>query len=289
MKKTNLTGKTIFGKQVMSTVSVMIVLLILGLFAAFAVGATRFSDALRSRMGFTVVMSDDVKDETVQSMRQLFEAAPYASTVTYTSAAETLAQWERDNGENVIDVLGVNPFGAQLEVTVKPEWAVRDSILSIASRVEALEGVDEVSTTTQIVDVINRVVDTLTMIFIPLALALLLVSGVLINNTVRLTVYSSRFLIHTMKLVGATGAFIRRPFIRTAILNGVLAGIVADALLAAAVWGVGRASADVALFVNWLSLWWVFPALILLGIAICGTAAAMAANKYLRLGYDEMF
>lgn len=288
-KKVNLTGKSIFGKQLMATVSVMIVLLILGLFACIAVGARNFSDTLKSRMGFTVVMNDDVPSEKLASMEQLFRSAPYVGSVQFTSADETLAAWERDNGENVMEVLGVNPFGAQFEVSVTPEYAVSDSLEILATRLQTVDGVDEVSTTTRVVDVVNNVVDILSMIFLPLAFALLIVSGVLINNTVRLTVYSSRFLIHTMKLVGATGGFIRRPFIRTGIVNGVMAGIVACILLALVIVAVHRASPQVALFVSWPAVALLFPSMILLGVVICGISAALATNKYLKLDYDDMF
>ena len=173
----------------MATVSVMIVLLILGLFACIAVGARNFSDTLKSRMGFTVLMNDDVPSEKLASMEQLFRSAPYVGSVQFTSADETLAAWERDNGENVMEVLGVNPFGAQFEVSVTPEYAVSDSLEILATRLQTVDGVDEVSTTTRVVDVVNNVVDILSMIFLPLAFALLIGSGVLINNTVRLTVY----------------------------------------------------------------------------------------------------
>lgn len=289
MKKNNLSGKSIFGKQLMATVSVTIVLLILGIFGLLSVGANSFTDSIKSRMGFTVVMSDDVNEKILSSMMEMFKSAPYTNTVTFTSADETLANWERDNGENVMEVLGVNPFGAQYEITVKPEYATSDSIVSITDRITNLEGVDEISTTTQVVDVLNNAVDILSMIFIPLALALLLVSGVLINNTVRLTVYSSRFLIHTMRLVGATGSFIRRPFIRTSVINGIVAGIFAGILLALMVWGLHSVAPDIAPFTPWDRLWWIFPAMVLLGIAICSISATLATNKYLRQQYDDMF
>lgn len=289
MKKVNLTGKSIFGKQLMATVSVMIVLLILGIFACIAVGARNFSDTLKSRMGFTVVMNDDVSDEQLASVKRLLSGARYVNEVTFTSADETLAAWERDNGEDVMAVLGVNPFGAQFEVTVVPEYAVSDSLDMITGRLSALDGIDEVSTTTRVVDVVNNVVDILSMVFLPLALALLVVSGVLINNTIRLTVYSSRFLIHTMKLVGATAAFIRRPFIRTGIVNGVVAGLVSGVLLWMLIVAVHRASGQLAQILTWTGVAWVFPAMLLTGIVICGVAAALATNKYLRLDYDEMF
>ncbi|MDE6448576.1 MAG: permease-like cell division protein FtsX [Muribaculaceae bacterium] len=289
MKKNNLSGKTIFGKQLMATVSVMIVLLILGLFAAFAIGAGQFSKSLKSRMGFTIVMNDDVSEKTLESMQKMLSSAPFVGSVTFTSADEALANWEKENGEDIMAVLGANPFGAQYEITVTSDYALSDSLETIKTRIGGIQGVDEVSTTTEVVDVINRLVNIITMISLALAMALLLVSGVLITNTIRLTVYSSRFLIHTMKLVGATGAFIRRPFIRTGIINGVVAGVIASVILALIIAGIHSASADIAAFTSWASMSWVFPAMVLLGVAICGIAAALATNKYLRLGYDEMF
>lgn len=289
MKKVSLTGKSIFGKQLMATVSVMIVLLILGIFACIAIGAHTFSDSLRSRMGFTVVMSDDVSADQLSSVQRLLSGAPYVNDVKYTSADETLAAWERDNGEDVMTVLGVNPFGAQFEVTVVPQYAVSDSLDVLTTRLQAIDGIDEISTTTRVVDVVNNVVDILSMVFLPLALALLVVSGVLINNTIRLTVYSSRFLIHTMKLVGATGAFIRRPFIRTGVINGIVAGLASGLILWLLITAVHRSSAQLSQILTWLDVAWVFPAMLLTGVVICGVAAALATNKYLRLDYDEMF
>ena len=289
MKKKNLTGKTIFGKQLMATVSVMIVLLILGIFAVLAVGAGRFSDSLKSRVGFTVIMSDNVTEEDLTAMQAMLTKAPYTNEVTFKSADEIRADWERDNGEDIIEVLGANPFGAEYNVTVDAAHAVSDSIDVIAKHIGAIQGVEEVSTTTRVVDGINNFINIVTMIFVPLALALLLVSCVLINNTVRLTVYSSRFLIHTMKLVGATGAFIRRPFIRTGIVAGIVAGVLAGVLLALVIHAVQSALPDIASYTEWSSLAWIFVAMIALGVAICGISAALATNKYLRLDYDDMF
>lgn len=273
----------------MATVSVMIVLLILGIFATVAIVAGSFSDSLKSRVGFTVIMSDNVTDDDLTAMQTMLTGAPYTNEVTFKSADEIRADWERDNGEDIIEVLGANPFGAEYNVTVNADHAVSDSIDAIAGRIAAVAGVEEVSTTTRVVDGINNFINVVTMIFVPLSLALLLVSCVLINNTVRLTVYSSRFLIHTMKLVGATGAFIRRPFIRTGIVNGIVAGLLAGGLLALVVSATESAIPDIAAYIEWGRLAWVFIAMTALGIAICGISAALSTNKYLRLDYDDMF
>ena len=278
-----------FGKQIMSTVSVTIVLLILGVFAVLAISAEQFTDTLKSRMGFTVVMNDAVSDNTIRSVEALLAKAPYVNSLKFTTAQETMEAWERDNGENIMDVLGVNPFGAEFEVTVTPPYANSDSLAMITDRLRNIKGIDEVSTTSHVVEGINRIMHFISVIFIPLAIALLLVSAVLINNTVRLTVYASRFLIHTMRLVGATGDFIRRPFIRTGILNGFVAGIAASLILWAGLEGLRSAVPEMVTFASWSSLAWLFPAMIAAGIMICGISAALATNKYLKIKYDDLF
>ncbi|MDE6086170.1 MAG: permease-like cell division protein FtsX, partial [Muribaculaceae bacterium] len=202
MKNNSLSKSSMFGKQIMSTVSVTIVLLILGVFAVIAISADQFTDTLKSRMGFTVVMNDAISENTIKKVEATLAQAPYVNSMKFTSAQETMEAWERDNGENVVDILGVNPFGAEFEVTVTGPYANSDSLTMITSRLRALEGIDEISTTTHVVEGINRIMHFISVVFIPLAIALLLVSAVLINNTVRLTVYASRFLIHTMRLVG---------------------------------------------------------------------------------------
>lgn len=278
-----------FGKQFMSTVSVMIVLLILGVFGVIAACADEFSNSLKSRMGFTVVMSDVATEGSIKNVESQLARSTFVNKMKFTSTQEIMEAWERDNGENVMDVLGVNPFGAEFEVTVNPGYANRDSLTSVVNRLKTLEGVEEVSTTTHVVDGINRIMHILSVVLLPLAIALLLVSAVLINNTIRLTVYSSRFLIHTMRLVGATGDFIRRPFIRSGIINGLVAGIVSSLLLWLAIEAICSVIPDLKNYAPLGVIAWIFPAMIVGGILICGIAAAMATNKYLRLNYDDMF
>lgn len=289
MKKKNLSGKSIFGKNLMATVSVMIVLLILGIFAVVAGGASAFSDTLRSRMGFTVVMSDTATPDDIDNMQRYLQVAQIAASSTYTSADEVMARWDRENGENLIEVFGVNPLGAEFDVTVNAPYACGDSLLALAPKLSAMAGVSDVATTAEVVDVIDNVLDILTMVFLPLAAALIVVSFVLINNTVRLSVHSSRFLIHTMKLVGATGSFIRRPFVHTGLISGLVAGVGASIVLCGMMLMVHRAAPDLEAYTSLVSLAWVFPAMIVTGIVICSIAATLAANKYLSLDYDEMF
>lgn len=130
---------------------------------------------------------------------------------------------------------------------------------------------------------------SLALVLFVVAGALLLISFVLINNTVRLTVYARRFTIHTMKLVGATAGFIRRPFIWSSVINGVIAGIISIVVLGGLLFYLGTIDPEVLRVVDWRPAAMLFSGLFLAGILICALAAFFAANKYLRLGYDNMF
>ena len=139
------------------------------------------------------------------------------------------------------------------------------------------------------VDSINHNIKSIALILTIVAAALLFISFALLNNTVRLTVYSRRFLIHTMKLVGATGGFIRRPIINSNMLSGLVAAIIADLLLAGALFYLHSADKVIAAALPWEEAAWVFAGIIVIGIAICSIASLFATNKYLRSDYDDMF
>jgi cell division transport system permease protein len=139
------------------------------------------------------------------------------------------------------------------------------------------------------VDAINDNIQSIAFILTIVAATLLFISFALINNTVRLTVFSRRFTIHTMKLVGASASFIRKPFVLSNITSGIVAGLIADVILAGALFYFHSADPAVAIAVPWELAGLVFTGIVLLGMIICALAATIATNKYLRLSYDDMF
>ncbi|WP_370455709.1 cell division protein FtsX, partial [uncultured Muribaculum sp.] len=142
---------------------------------------------------------------------------------------------------------------------------------------------------TELVDSINRNINSVSLILIIITCALLFISFALINNTVRLTVYSRRFIIHTMKLVGATGSFIRRPFINANVVSGIVSALIASAILAGTLYYLQGIDSGIASAITWPQAACVFAGILIIGIIICAVAALFATNKYLRLDYDDMF
>lgn len=275
--------------RVTSTISVTLVLFILGLVAAINIAFGTLDRELKEKMGFTVVLRDSVPSEDVGKFRQLCASAPYISEYKFLSSEDVLKEEAGTDGPALVEMLGVNPYSPMFDIRVRKDWANVDSIAMLVSQWSSYEGVDDVSVNTDMVENLTRNARLFTTVMLVIAAALLLISFVLINNTVRLTVYSRRFIIHTMKLVGATPGFIRRPFIISNLIQGIVAGVIASGLLAILV-GWGK-SWDESLnpLLTWEASGCVFVAILILGMVICSLAAFFATNRYLRANYDDMF
>lgn len=287
LRPNNISG---LGDRLTSTISVMLVLFILGLVAVINISFSGVERQIKEKMGFTVVLRDSIPQTIVDNLQARLTKAAYVSSFTYLSAEEVMAEQAKDEKENIVDILGVNPYAPMLDVRVKSQYANVDSLNAIAGQWRADKAnVEEVSLNTEMIGSLNRNAHLINTILGVIAVALLLISFVLINNTVRLGVYARRFLIHTMKLVGATGAFIRRPFIIANIIQGVVAALIASALLGGLiVWAQGF-DQGLASVLPWGAIAIVMTGMVICGIIICALAAVLATNRYLRGTYDEMF
>lgn len=286
IKRSRIAG---WGDYVTSTISVSLVLFILGLVGFVNISFSGINRQLKEKMGFTVVLADSVAPATIDSLKLVCDNAPYVSSYRYLSAEDVMAEETSGEGADLVELLGVNPYAAMFEIKVGAAYADVDSISSIMAQWQQLTSVDETTANTEMIANINRNAGLINTILAIMAAALLLISFVLINNTVRLTVYSRRFLIHTMKLVGATGGFIRRPFLMVNAVQGVVAGVLASGFLALFVGWTRSLDMGIELLVTWNVAFCEFGLLVVLGVAICVLAAIMATNRYLRKNYDEMF
>ena len=278
-----------FQSNFTSTISVALVLLLLGIIAFLGILANTFSKELKENIGFSVVLQSETTPEQVAAMDKMWKASPYVSDVKFISKEAALQNWQAETGENLVELFGVNPLNAEYEVYVKAEYANLDSLQVIERQLKTITFVDEIAMHKSEVDAANRNISNVALVLFVIAVLLMLISFVLINNTVRLTVYSRRFLIHTMKLVGAKPGFIRRPFVISNMLNGLIAAFVSMLFLLGVY--LFLQSIDEALVVSFsaLEIVAVFAGLIVLGVLICGLAAFLAADKYIRLSYDDLF
>ncbi|WP_302984756.1 ABC transporter permease [uncultured Muribaculum sp.] len=289
MVKKSHNGISIISAQLTSTVSVMLVLLLLGIIALMGIAANSVKQSIQESMGFNIVLADSIPQSHLNNIKQLCSASPAIASQRYVSSTDALAQWQQQTGDDLMEILEVNPFSSEIEIKVKSQYANTDSIEKISAPIKVMPGVSEITVPTQMVDSINQSLRSLALVLTAVSALLLLISFVLINNTVHLAIYARRFTIHTMKLVGATAGFIRKPFITSNILCGIIAALAADAILAAIVAYAHTISTEISRAVSWVHATWVFVVILIAGIIITGTAAFFSTNKYLRSDYNDMF
>ena len=281
----------IINARVTATISVSLVLLILGIAAFTALVTGEITRNIKENLGYDVSMAEDIDQAEVERILNIISKSPANRSASVHTPEDAAKEWEAEMGENVIELCDVNPFPTIIEVKVKEKYASVDSMAKIADYLRRDRAIDSINMNSDVIDSINANTKTLYLILSIIGVALLLISFVLINNTVHLTVYSRRFLIHTMKLVGATHAFIRRPFVKDSIVNGAVAGVIASGILSLLL--LYGPDSDIfyteKALISPLAAGLVFAALIVTGMIICAVASLFATNKYLNIEYDEMF
>lgn len=274
-----------------TVVSVTLVLLLAGIIALIWVGADVETRRLQERVELSVIMRDSVPAESVNNLLSEIQSRPYARNVTLISKQDALEQWKEDTGEDLMELFGVNPLTEEINFTIPSEYASASKIKEIASQLEKNPVVEAVSCPDdRMIDAMNENIARLTVILAVIAAIMLVISFVLINNTVHLTIYSRRFTIHTMQLVGATNGFIRRPIVLNNMLAGLIAGLVASAVVAIAlVCSQNAGLPDLADFIGWGAYGIIAAGMVILGMSLCALAALCSANIYLRKDYDGLF
>ena len=278
-----------FNANFTSIISVALVLLLLGLVALLGLGTNRLTQQIKENVGFDVIIKETANDQQINQLKQLWNRAPYISSVKYISKDDGLRMWEKETGENLIEIFGVNPLSAEFELRLKADYASMDSINKIVKGPEQNDAIESIQVPKDVVNSIDNNIRKVVIILSIIACLLMIISFALINNTVRLTVYSKRFIIHTMKLVGAKPGFIRRPFIVSNIINGIIAALISISILSGCVYYAYQFDAEMHTIISMEIVLMVFGLILVLGVLLCSVAALFAANKYIRLNYDALF
>lgn len=278
-----------FSANITPIISVSLVLLLLGIVAMLGIAANSLTDYVKENIGFDVVMKNDASQQEIDALKQMWTKAPYVASVKYISKEDALQSWEKETGENLMEVIGVNPLSSEFEVRVKPQYVSVDSLNRIEYALSQNKSIDSVKMHKDVVEKINSNVNSVVLVLGAVLVLLVIISFVLINNTVRLAVYSRRFIIYTMKLVGATPGFIRCPFVLTNVVNGLIASLVAMAMLCGLMYYVVEVNYDYANLIEVKHIVVVCAGLMVVGVLMCALAALLAANRFISLNYDELY
>ena len=276
--------------QITSTISVSLVLFILGIVALLGLIANNVTTSIKENIGFVTELDYEISQSDIDALNQQWDKAPYVASKKFISAEEVLQQELKLSDDDILKLLdGANPYPAEFEIKVKAEYANRDSLEKIEASLANTKGINKIHTNNAMVDDINVGVNNVILALLVIAIALILISFVLINNSVRLAIYSKRFTIHTMRLVGATNGFIRRPFVLNNVIHGFIASIIATLILGGILYYLHTIEYSFSQTITWIEAAYVFGSLAVLGIILCATAALFATNKYIRTSYDDMF
>ena len=274
---------------VTSSISTTLVLLLLGLVVFFVLGAHNLSVYVKENINFSILISDDMKESDILKLQKKLDKEPFVKATEYISKKQALREQTEAMGTDPQEFLGYNPFTASIEVKLHSDYANSDSIVKIEKKIKKNTNIQEVLYQKDLIDAVNDNIRNISLMLLGLAVILTFISFGLINNTIRLTIYSKRSLIHTMKLVGASWSFIRRPFLRRNFWIGVLSAVIADAVLwGAAYWLVSYEpelirviTPDVMLLVS--------VSVLIFGVLITWLCALLSINKYLKMKAGTLY
>lgn len=272
-----------------SCISMTLVLVLLGAVLLFMLTARNLSNQVRENITITMLMSDDISPAKLQEVKKMLSQTRYAKDIQYISKEKALEDMTQYMGSNPEEFLGYNPFTASLEVGLKADYANNDSIRWITTEMKRMPYVVDLSYQTEWVETINYMIEKVSIALLSLSGLLLIISIVLINNTLRLSVHSNRFLINTMKMVGASWSFIRRPFLWKSVALGLMAALVADGMMGAAVYALIEQEPELQEIITPEILICIGGALPVFGMMIALICAYFSVNRFLHMKTKKLY
>lgn len=289
MNNSSVAKYKIFNSKLTTIVSISMVLFLIGIVVlGLKIGDT-LSAYVRENYTISIEIKDDAADKEISTLDEILRGQAYAKKVVFISKEQAIKDLAQEMGEDPVAFLGYNPLNASFVVNLKSEYTDNDKIEGVVKSIKEYRIVENVSYQKQFISEVNHNIQKVSLLFLIVAAVLFFISFILINNTLRLLIYSDRFLINTMKLVGATRSFIRRPYLRKGVMIGIIAALLAIGYLAL----FGYIMRDqLSLFVDYSdhSIYYVVAgAIIVSGIVISWLSTYFAVNKFLSREEKELY
>ena len=272
-----------------TTISITLVLFLLGMIGLLMLNASKLSTYVKENLGLTVMLQDEARDAEVKKIEKSLQASPRVKSVTYLNKEQAAEKLMSELGEDFIGFLGYNPLLSSIDVKLHAQYATPEGMEEIEKMVKAFPEVKEVHYQKDMVYLIHENVKKISLVLLALSDLILLVAIKLINNTVRLIVYSKRFIIRTMQLVGATNGFIRRPFIGSSIIQGIIGALIANALIAGVIYVSARELSGVVSFSNIYVVIFLFAMVFAVGIMLTLISTTVSVNRYLNVRTADLY
>ncbi|EDM34596.1 putative cell division protein [Pedobacter sp. BAL39] len=269
--------------------SIALVLLMLGMLGLILVHAKNLSNYVKENIVLNIIVDESAKEADILAFQKELNSNPAIKNTQYVNKEMAAKNLTTDLGEDFVNFLGYNPLLSTIDVYLKADYANNKSIEALKANLSKNPAVKEVIYQSSLIDMVNNNINTIGLIILVFAAILLVISVALINNTIRLAIYSQRFLIKSMQLVGATRNFIRRPFVLIAALHGLIAAFIAILILLGLLYYAQREIPEIVILRNYTEFGIVLLGLVGLGIFITGISTSFAVSKYLRLKIYDLY
>lgn len=270
-------------------ISTTMVLVLLGMVVLSVLTAHNLQKSLRENVEISVILSDTVSVEQGKTLGQVIQTRPYAREVIFISSDEALQIATEEMGVDPTEFTGTNPFSPELTVKMEADYAYADSLETIVASLKQERGVVDIAYTKDEIESMNRILEPVNIALLVLAGLLIFICYTLISNSIQLSIYSRRFLIHTMKLVGASWGFIRRPFLRQAVAIGVISAILTCILLGGIIYAIMPYMPHIEEIITWKELAFTAACVFVFGFVIMVLCTLLSVNKFLRMTAGELY
>lgn len=287
----NYYNRKINTSYITSVISITLVLFTLGFLGLFIIHAQSLSNYIKENIGFEIIMNDNVKEADIVFFQKELNLTPFVKTTEYITQEEATMRLSEVLGEDFTGFIDDknNPLLPSIEVRFNADWANNDSIDVIEQRILANQDVKEVYYQKSVVHLINNNLRKITFALMVISLMLFVISIALINNTIRLSIYSKRFVIRTMLLVGATDGFVVRPFMIISIIQGLIGSFISMILLYGILVAAHQSIPELTLLTSKQMLIYLNVSILFAGLLITGVATYFAVNRYLRMNTDALY
>lgn len=275
--------------SVTTIISLSLVLFMLGLLGLLILNTKQLADHFKENIGFQIILKDEAKQADIEKLNDMLKSTTYVKSTQFITKDEAAKTLQQDLGEDFVTFIGYNPLKASIDVRFKAEYTNQDSIGWIEQQILENKNVKELVYPKSLISNMNSNMKKVGIVLLSFSAVLMLIAIALINNTIRLSIYSKRFIIKTMQLVGATQAFIRLPFVLKGMQQGIYSAIIAILLLMGVLFFSRKQLPDIVVVDAPSMLALLFGLVIMLGIAIGTISTALAVRKYLRLRSDELY
>ena len=282
-------NRRILSSSTSVVISLSLVLFVVGLLGLFLINAQKLSDYVKENIGFTIMLKDGVNEIETLKFQKILDASDFAKSTSFTTKEQATADLKTDLGEDFVEFLGYSPLLASIDVKLNAEYGNTDSLQIITNELSENANVFEVYYQKDLIDKLNSNVNRLSFFLLIFCVLLFFIAFALINNTIRLSVYSKRFLIRTMRLVGTTNSFIQKPFLSKGIYQGIYSSLFAIFMLIGAIQLVQGDTANMLNIDDLKIIGIVFLLILASGLVISIFSTFFAVRKFIKLNENELY